>query len=402
MAGVGLRRTAGQAPVPAVHRRRDRRQLRRARCSSGPVRPRARHARRCSSSRPSCSRWSDCSSWPSRGRRRSGCRRGGAARSIVARPARGLRFGRRLTADAPRRHRLRAAGDPRVLGHVPVPASRLGDVHDRGRPRDRPRPPLGGRDGHLVRRVAAGRQPGLRPVRRRRRRAASCRSSTSAGSGSGSSRSRSDRGRCFRFTQQTTQRGLSNAAWSAFYNVVPSERRAQVLAFNDGVPGQIGTILSGLLLLAAGSVLGAATRSSGWAPSRRSRARSSSSASGGDTARACSDACGPGLGEQVLEGGPGWRALTRDPAIAVALIQALGAPEPGVRRMAASLLGGTESPDAAGQRSPASSPIPIRASASPRSMRSRAGRRCRGRAMPSVARLSDAGSGASGRPRCGR
>ena len=58
----------------------------------------------------------------------------------------------------------------------------------------------------------------------------------------------------FRFAQQVTQRGVSNAAWSAFYNVVPRERRAQVLAFNDGVPGQVGTILSGLLLLAAGSL----------------------------------------------------------------------------------------------------------------------------------------------------
>ena len=43
-----------------------------------------------------------------------------------------------------------------------------------------------------------------------------------------------------RFTQQVTQRGLSNAAWSAFYNVVPTERRAQVLAFNDGVPTSSG------------------------------------------------------------------------------------------------------------------------------------------------------------------
>ena len=58
-----------------------------------------------------------------------------------------------------------------------------------------------------------------------------------------------------RFVQQVTQRGLSNASWSAFYNVVPADRRAQVLAFNDGVPGQLGTILSGLLLLAAGRIL---------------------------------------------------------------------------------------------------------------------------------------------------
>src|SRR4029079_15471265 len=55
-----------------------------------------------------------------------------------------------------------------------------------------------------------------------------------------------------RFTQQVAQRGVSNAAWSAFYNVIPSERRAQVLAFIDGVPGQVGMMLSGLLLLGAG------------------------------------------------------------------------------------------------------------------------------------------------------
>ena len=37
------------------------------------------------------------------------------------------------------------------------------------------------------------------------------------------------------------------------YNVVPAVRRAQVLAFQDGVPGQVGTALSGVLLLAAGA-----------------------------------------------------------------------------------------------------------------------------------------------------
>jgi hypothetical protein len=142
----------------------------------------------------------------------------------------------------------------------------------------------------------------------------------------------------FRFTQQTTQRGLSNAAFSAFYNVVPSERRAQVLAFNDGVPGQVGTILSGLLLIAAGSVL----------------ARDQVFWLGAVTAVACTvvvigirrrygtsllQTLRAGLGEQVLEGGPGLAALTRDPAVADALIQALTAPAPGVRRMAATLLG---------------------------------------------------------------
>ena len=47
------------------------------------------------------------------------------------------------------------------------------------------------------------------------------------------------------FSQQVVQRSVSNAAWSALYTVVPSERRPQVLAFMDGVPGQLGVSLSG-------------------------------------------------------------------------------------------------------------------------------------------------------------
>ena len=123
----------------------------------------------------------------------------------------------------------------------------------------------------------------------------------------------------FRFTQQVTQRGISNAAWSAFYNVVPRERRAQVLAFNDGVPGQVGTILSGVLLLAAGSLF----------------ARDQVFWLGAITAIACTvvvvgirrryrasvlDSLRAGLAEQVLEGGPGLLALTGDPAVVDTLV----------------------------------------------------------------------------------
>ena len=144
----------------------------------------------------------------------------------------------------------------------------------------------------------------------------------------------------FRFTQQVTQRGLSNAAWSAFYNVVPTERRAQVLAFNDGVPGQVGIILSGVLLLAAGRLL----------------ARDQVFWLGALAALVCTivvfgirrrygdsllRALRAGLGEQVLEGGPGLAVLTRDPAVIAALIDALRASEPGTRRMAAGLLART-------------------------------------------------------------
>jgi HEAT repeat protein/ATP/ADP translocase len=141
----------------------------------------------------------------------------------------------------------------------------------------------------------------------------------------------------FRFTQQVTMRGLSNAVWSAFYNVVPGERRAQVLAFVDGVPGQIGMMASGLLLLGVGRLfateqvfwLGAATAVLLTVVVVAIRQRYGMSLL--RTLRA-------GLGEQVLEGGPGLAALGRDPQVVTALMAALDAPEPAVRRMALSML----------------------------------------------------------------
>lgn len=148
-----------------------------------------------------------------------------------------------------------------------------------------------------------------------------------------------------RFTQQVTQRGLSNAAWSAFYNVVPNERRAQVLAFVDGVPGQIGMVVVGLLLLGVGRLfeveqvfwLGTMTAVAvlivGLAI-RRSYGRSLIR-----TLRS-------GLGEQVLEGGPGLAALGRDPQVGAALMAALRAPEAPVRRMAVAMLGRIDVPGA--------------------------------------------------------
>ena len=146
-----------------------------------------------------------------------------------------------------------------------------------------------------------------------------------------------------RFTQQVTQRGLSNAAWSAFYNVMPAERRAQVLAFIDGVPGQIGMILSGLLLLGAGRLF--AADQVFWLGIAAAvvltavvlAIRRSYGASLLRTLRA-------GLGEQVLEGGPGLTGLTADPQVIAALNVALRAPEPAVRRMAITMLARSSAP----------------------------------------------------------
>jgi HEAT repeat protein len=141
-----------------------------------------------------------------------------------------------------------------------------------------------------------------------------------------------------RFGQQVTQRGLSNASWSAFYNVVPADRRAQVLAFNDGIPGQLGTILSGVLLLAAGRILapdhlfwlGAGTALVTTLLVIGVRRRYGAS---------LVTALRSGAAERVLEGGPGVAGLLRDPSVGSALETALSAPEPGVREIAAALLG---------------------------------------------------------------
>ncbi len=142
----------------------------------------------------------------------------------------------------------------------------------------------------------------------------------------------------FRFAQQVTQRGLSNAVWSAFYNVVPGERRAQVLAFMDGVPGQIGIALAGVLLLAASGlpsqtpifVLGAVAAVVCIGIVWRIRQTYADSLLG--TLRA-------GLGEQLLEGGPGLVALGTDPGVVASLRVGLDDPSPGVRRLSADMLG---------------------------------------------------------------
>jgi HEAT repeat protein len=138
-------------------------------------------------------------------------------------------------------------------------------------------------------------------------------------------------------TVQVTQRGLSNAAWSAFYNTVPAHRRAQVMAFQDGVPVQLGTILSGLLLLTAARVLepvqlfwlGAAVALITVVIVAAVRRRYASSLLA--TLRR-------GIGEQVLEGGPGLERLVTAPDVRAVLVTALADPDVHVRAMAAHLL----------------------------------------------------------------
>lgn len=149
----------------------------------------------------------------------------------------------------------------------------------------------------------------------------------------------------FVLVQQVTQRGLSNAAWSAFYNTVPAGRRAQVLAFQDGVPGQVGTALGGVLLLTAARLLapdqvfwlGLATAAvlavvvwlirRLYADSLLRTLRS-------------------GIGERVLEGGPGVDDLVAAADVRATLIDALSVSVPPTRALAAVMLARSTAPDA--------------------------------------------------------
>ena len=49
--------------------------------------------------------------------------------------------------------------------------------------------------------------------------------------------------------------GIAGSAWSTFFNSVPSEKRGQVIAFDNGVPSQVGVALSGVLLILGERVL---------------------------------------------------------------------------------------------------------------------------------------------------
>ncbi len=58
-----------------------------------------------------------------------------------------------------------------------------------------------------------------------------------------------------RLAQTVVFGGVWNPAWNALYNVAPSERRVHVLGFDAAVSAQIGTVLSGVLLILGQTVL---------------------------------------------------------------------------------------------------------------------------------------------------
>jgi HEAT repeat protein len=59
----------------------------------------------------------------------------------------------------------------------------------------------------------------------------------------------------FKFAQMIYIQGVADTAWQAAFNVVPVQRRDQVRAFINGVPGQAGILIAGLILVIGESAL---------------------------------------------------------------------------------------------------------------------------------------------------
>lgn len=140
-----------------------------------------------------------------------------------------------------------------------------------------------------------------------------------------------------RFTQLVILSGLAGTAWNALFNIAPPEKRGQVLAFNNGVPSQVGVILSGVLLVLGGSLL--TTVQIFWMGIAVAlicllvvwRMRKAY----GDALIAALQA---GRVDVFVPVEGAFEQFSQDPAAVRAAVQALGASQPQTRRLAAEIL----------------------------------------------------------------
>lgn len=141
-----------------------------------------------------------------------------------------------------------------------------------------------------------------------------------------------------RFAQLVILSGIAGTAWNALFNVVPSQKRGQVLAFNNGLPSQIGVVLSGILLIAVeraltvqqiflmGIVLAFVCGGLIWQMRKA-------------YAQALVDALRTGRVEVFSAGDAAARGLQGDPAALGVAIRALQDSKPTTRRLAVEILG---------------------------------------------------------------
>lgn len=140
-----------------------------------------------------------------------------------------------------------------------------------------------------------------------------------------------------RFAQMTWLTGIADTAYQALFNPVPPERRDQTRAFMEGVPGQAGIALAGVLLLVGdqtlapwqiyliGLVAAAATMVVVW------RARPA-------YRRALADALRAGRPRPFLVEADPLGVLAQDAAAVAAALDGLAAADAGVRRVSAAVI----------------------------------------------------------------
>jgi HEAT repeat protein len=148
-----------------------------------------------------------------------------------------------------------------------------------------------------------------------------------------------------RFAQLVILSGIAGTAWNALFNVVPSQKRGQVLAFNNGVPSQIGVALSGILLIVGeraltiqqiflmGTILAFVCGVLIW---RMRKAY----------AQALIDALQAGRLEVFSTGEAAFSGFQGDAAVLSIAIKALQSPKATTRRLAAEMLGRMETDSA--------------------------------------------------------
>jgi len=149
----------------------------------------------------------------------------------------------------------------------------------------------------------------------------------------------------FRFVQLIWSQGIADTVWQAVFNVVPAGRRDQTWAFVNGVPGQAGIVIAGLLLIVGEQTLapqqlyivglGAAalTLFTVWRAKR---------AYGG----ALTDALRAGQPQVFFSEEEPFGGFQQDAAALAAVVSGVSNPDPAARHVAVEILGHIPAPQA--------------------------------------------------------
>ena len=149
----------------------------------------------------------------------------------------------------------------------------------------------------------------------------------------------------FRFVQLVLLGGIAGTAFSALFNVVPADHRAQVRAYQSGPPAQLGVVLSGVLLLlgqqglslpqtlAIGLVSSAICAALIWGMRRTYGA-------------SLVAALRQGVTEVFTSGDSPFQSVRRDSQAVRVAVRGLADPRPSIRRLSLTLLGELEAEQA--------------------------------------------------------